>query len=79
MFNYKVYLYLFQFSACSAGNYYNLTMEVCKVCPLNSYQNLEAATSCLPCPKNRITPKTGATSLTECISPLGMCRNSVEK
>ncbi|CAB3987723.1 Fibroblast growth factor receptor 1 [Paramuricea clavata] len=54
--------------ACSAGNYYNLTMETCKVCPLNSYQNLEAATSCLSCPANRITRKTGAASLTECIS-----------
>ncbi len=57
---------------CTLGEYFNITLGICVVCPNNTYQNETKPSntrSCKTCPANSVTLSTGATSITACLGP----------
>ncbi|XP_074599235.1 sushi, von Willebrand factor type A, EGF and pentraxin domain-containing protein uif isoform X2 [Brevipalpus obovatus] len=61
-------------TVCNEGEFLNLDSiggsESCEPCPKGSYQdNKQRDTSCIPCPPDTTTNKTGSTSESQCTNP----------
>ncbi len=57
---------------CTLGEYFNITLGICVVCPNNTYENEKKPSntrSCKTCPTNSVTLSTGAMSITACLGP----------
>ena len=53
-------------ASCPAGQYSN-NQNLCKPCPLNTYNGLEDQQECTDCPDTYQTRGTGSTSLDDCL------------
>lgn len=61
-------------AVCNEGEYLHLDLasgfESCELCPKGSYQNSKQRdTSCVPCPPDTTTNRTGSTSEAQCTNP----------
>ena len=57
---------------CTAGEYFNVTVQNCILCPNNTYQdevNDTNTRTCKKCPRNTITAQTGSTAFSDCLGP----------
>ena len=46
-----------------------MTAGVCVPCAVGYYQDVPGSIECTKCPANRLSPSTGAVSVSECVSP----------
>ena len=57
---------------CLAGHFSNSgfdlpsNLDLCELCPKNTFQNKVGQTSCEKCPNGTTTTSTGSTSLVDC-------------
>ncbi|GFO02092.1 neurogenic locus notch homolog protein 1, partial [Plakobranchus ocellatus] len=58
---------------CKAGSYRNATMNECRDCPFNTYQDEDLQDECKTCPDNEQTRKEGSKNITDCefVCPAG--------
>ncbi|XP_022105685.1 fibropellin-1-like isoform X2 [Acanthaster planci] len=56
----------FYCTACSSGTWYNQDSEDCDYCPRGSYQEQQAAESCIDCPPGTTTANEGAKNSSSC-------------
>ena len=57
---------------CSLGEYFNISLGACVLCPNNTYQDEQGpgnTRSCKTCPANTVTLTTGSSSKTACLGP----------
>ena len=57
---------------CTVGEYFNMTLQNCVLCPNNTYQdeiNDTNTRTCKKCPSNTITAQTGSTAFSDCLGP----------
>ncbi|XP_022105682.1 sushi, von Willebrand factor type A, EGF and pentraxin domain-containing protein 1-like isoform X2 [Acanthaster planci] len=57
----------FYCTACSCGTWYNQESEECDYCPRGSYQDQQAAESCVECPPGTTTADEGAKNSSSCV------------
>lgn len=53
--NICVLLWPFTSVSCPIGYFYNASALSCQICPIDHYQDKEAQSSCIPCPKGTFT------------------------
>ncbi|CAB3983604.1 Signal peptide, CUB and EGF-like domain-containing 1 [Paramuricea clavata] len=57
---------------CTVGEYFNMTLQNCTLCPNNTYQNETSDTNtriCKKCPQNTATATVGSTMFSDCLGP----------